>query len=143
MVSLSVFIRTSTSSDELDHLDPIVVPQPLPREILAAGDPAVDLHRHAPGSQADRLEQRQDRGPRGGLAPYAVENDGHRPPVDQPAALRADFLISCLISALSLPAEAWMIRAAVPSSRSGRAQDRDTSPASPVFPSTRVRGLST
>src|SRR4029077_19825180 len=60
-----------------------------------------------------------------------------------PAALRAGFLITCLISALSFPEEAWMISAAVPSSRTGRGQESDTCPASSVAPSTSVFGLST
>src|SRR5258707_470508 len=74
------------------------------------------------------------------LATQSVHDEVHDP-TPQPAALRAGFLMSCLISAVSFPELAWTIRAAVPSSRTGNGQVSRTSPSASVAPSTSTFGL--
>src|SRR3989441_11007355 len=127
----------------MDHLDAVVVAQGPARKIVPADDAAVHFDRHAAGRHPDRLEKAKHGRPLRDPPGLAVEDDGHDRGPSQPAAFRAGFLINCLISPLSFPMEAWMISAAVPSSRSGSAQLRDTSPEESVLPSTSVLGLST
>src|SRR3989441_7631089 len=123
----------------MDHLAAVVVAQGPARKIVPADDAAVHFDRHAAGRHPDRLEKAKHGRPLRDPPGLAVEDDGHDRGPSQPAALRTGFLINCLISPLSFPMEAWMISAAVPSSRRGSAQLRETSPEESVLPSTSVR----